>query len=605
MIEVIATLLRWLQLASNMILVGGCVFLAIAGSYHSPWVTRLERSLPWLCLILLIGLLGILATTTAQATGISENAWRPEAWLALMQNTRMGHIWIGRAICALIVTAIALYLRHSERARWKYVLCATVAAVTLAVGSLASHSAAEELSVLSILPYALHIILASVWFGALPAFLVVCYACTEPASSNLSLSNPGSPGKQPAMRAGIQTEAIQRIHALFQSREEAVMADAQALKRFSAMALPVMLAVIATGIIITDRMVDTSYGALVATSYGWLLNAKIALLVIVLIIAARARSTWLPLLAQRGDSGSAQAGGQRLRKWVSFEFVLALGIVLLATIVANTVPAKHAIIQNWPYSFRFSLAATWGDQMVMLRVWSGVALLLLAGVTFTLGSTKKWNSKRRLGISALLLAPGCRRGVAARWPSTPTRKPTARPRCRLTPSPSPTARPCSPRTAWPAMAPRARAMASWPRAFQAAGGHAHRAAHRQAYRRRLLPLAHLRHSRYRHAGICRQALRRGPLGRGQLPARHVARLPGAPDEPQRQARPAPAFHGPAQFLLCRARRLKRHAEGLPRPEERAAGAVLMATVARAPGAARSALSRAGPCQYGAAGGAGG
>jgi putative copper resistance protein D len=30
MIEVIATLFRWLQLASNMILVGGCVFLAIA-----------------------------------------------------------------------------------------------------------------------------------------------------------------------------------------------------------------------------------------------------------------------------------------------------------------------------------------------------------------------------------------------------------------------------------------------------------------------------------------------------------------------------------------------------------------------------------------------
>ena len=387
MIEVIATLLRWLQLASNMILVGGCVFLAIAGSYHSPWVTRLERLLPWLCLLLLIGLLGILATTTAQATGISENAWRPQAWLALMQNTRMGQIWIGRMICALIVTGIALYLRYSEHARWKYVLCAIAAALTLTVGSLASHSAAEELSVVSILPYALHIILASVWFGALPAFLVVCYACTEPASS--IPGNPGNPGKQASLRPGIQTEAIQRIHALFQSREEAVMADAQALKRFSAMALPVMLAVIATGVIITDRMVDTSYGALVATSYGWLLDAKIALLVIVLLIAARARSTWLPLLAQRGDSNLAQAGGQRLRKWVSFEFVLALGIVLLATIVANTVPAKHALIQTWPYSFRFSIAATWGDQTVMLRVWSGVALLLLSGVIFTLGNLKK------------------------------------------------------------------------------------------------------------------------------------------------------------------------------------------------------------------------
>src|SRR5512139_2419320 len=160
MIEVIATLFRWLQLASNMILVGGCVFLAIAGSFHSPWVTRLERALPWLGFVLLAGLLGILATTTAQATGISENAWRIDAWLGLMQNTRMGQIWVARAACAVVVFAIACYLRYSAPARWKYVLCATAASITLTVGALASHSAAEELSVLSILPYALHIIMA-------------------------------------------------------------------------------------------------------------------------------------------------------------------------------------------------------------------------------------------------------------------------------------------------------------------------------------------------------------------------------------------------------------------------------------------------------------
>ena len=150
MIEIIATLLRWLQLASNMILVGGCVFLAIAGSYLPYWVTRLERSLPWLCLILLIGLLGILPPPPHRPPA-SARAWRPQAWLALMQNTRMGQIWIGRAICALIVTAIALYLRHSERAL-------EIRAVRHRRrrnpdrGLLASHSAAEELSVLSILP---------------------------------------------------------------------------------------------------------------------------------------------------------------------------------------------------------------------------------------------------------------------------------------------------------------------------------------------------------------------------------------------------------------------------------------------------------------------
>lgn len=389
MIEVIATLLRWLQLASNMILVGSCVFLAIAGSIHSPWVGRLERALPWLALILLAGLMGILSTTTAQATGIDANAWKPQAWFALVKNTHMGHVWAGRTACAALVCAIALYIRATPPARWQYILCATVASATLAVGTLASHAAAEELSFVSILPYALHVIMASVWFGALPAFLAVCFACTEVP-----------PGQEGDKRPGLQTPAIDRIRAVFQAREETVNADTLALKRFSTMALPVMLTVVATGIFITYRMVDNSYSALVATEYGWLLNGKIALLLVVLVIAARARH-WLPLLARHTD-GLAAAGGHRLRKWVSFEFVLALGIVLLATIVANSVPAKHAIIQNWPYSFRFSFAATWGDPIVMLRVWSGLALLAAAVATISLGRTKKWNMKRRVGIPLLL-----------------------------------------------------------------------------------------------------------------------------------------------------------------------------------------------------------
>ena len=55
------------------------------------------------------------------------------------------------------------------------------------------------------------------------------------------------------------------------------------------MALPVMIVVMATGIVVADRMVDTSYASLVATSYGWFLNTKLALLAVILVIAARAR----------------------------------------------------------------------------------------------------------------------------------------------------------------------------------------------------------------------------------------------------------------------------------------------------------------------------
>ena len=47
-IEVIAALIRWLALASNMILIGGCVFLAIARrastAFDAPWFARLERA---------------------------------------------------------------------------------------------------------------------------------------------------------------------------------------------------------------------------------------------------------------------------------------------------------------------------------------------------------------------------------------------------------------------------------------------------------------------------------------------------------------------------------------------------------------------------------
>jgi putative copper resistance protein D len=369
MIEVIGALFRWLQLASNMILIGGCVFLAIAvhakTAFDAPWLARLDRALPWLSVTLLLGLLGLLSTTTAQATGVAENAWRPGAWLDLLQKTRIGLIWTVRAALALLVFGVALYIRFSPWARWQYVLCATAAALTLAAGSLASHSAAGELSVTSVLPYALHIVLAGVWFGGLPAVLTAVFAAT------------GKRSHETVDRSGIQS-----------------------LKRFSAMALPVMIAVVATGIIVADRMVDTSYATLVATSYGWFLNTKLALLAAILVIAACARRVWIPSLDQNADV--AAAGGRGLRKWVTVEVMLALVLVLVATMLANAVPAKHDVIENWPYPFRFSIDATWGQLSVMIRAGVGVALLVLAGGAVAFGRTKRWVTKWRVAIPAAL-----------------------------------------------------------------------------------------------------------------------------------------------------------------------------------------------------------
>ena len=369
MIEVIGALFRWLQLASNMILIGGCVFLAIAvranTAFDAPWLTRLNRALPWLSVTLLVGLVGLLATTTAQATGVVENAWRPGAWLDLLQKTRIGLIWMVRAGLALLVFGVALYVRFSSWARWQYVLYATVAALTLAAGSFASHSAADELSVTSVLPYALHTVLASVWFGGLPAFLTVLFSATHT-----------------------------------RTREEPDQSSLQTLKHFSKMALPVMIAVVVTGIIVTDRMVDTSYASLVATSWGWLLNTKLALLSVILVIAARARLVWLPALSQAQDV--AEASGRKLRKWVTLEVLLASALVLAATLLSNAIPGKHTVIEDWPYPFRFSIDATWGGLGVMFGSGIGIVLLILAAWTVALGRSKHWETKWRITIPAVL-----------------------------------------------------------------------------------------------------------------------------------------------------------------------------------------------------------
>jgi putative copper resistance protein D len=372
MIEIIAAIVRWIQLAANMILIGSSIFLAISAYNRvvisSPWVTRLERFLPWLAGILVIGLLALLAISSALATGITEHAWQPGAWYAFLTKTRTGHVWMWREGFAILALGAAFFIRSSssDRAQWRYVLSAILAIITLSVGSLASHSAAEEMSVVSILPYALHIVLAGVWFGALPAFLLIIFT----------------------KKAG-------------QSSVEIDQSSIQTLKRFSVIAMPVMLGIIATGVIIADRAVDTIYGALVSTEYGWLLISKITLLILVLIIASRARSIWLPALAQ--GQALAAIGGQNLRKWVRIEFVIAGIIVLLATIIANTIPAKHAIIEEWPYPFRFSIDATWEDPSVRTQVMIGGALFLLAGGLIIFGRIKKWALIRSIGTSGVVV----------------------------------------------------------------------------------------------------------------------------------------------------------------------------------------------------------
>lgn len=367
MIEFAGALFRCLQLISSMLLIGGCVFLSIAGQKGSApgpaWQVRLVKTFPWLAITLLVGLLGLLATTTAQATGVSANAWTLQAWMDFLQKTRIGFIWILRAASALAVIAVVLYVRISPPAQWRYVLGAIVAALPLTLGSLASHSAAEEQAVLATVIYALHLVVASVWFGGLPGVLLA--ASMDKAKL---LDGPSRIG--------------------------------EILGRFSALAVPTMIAVIVSGLLVANRMIDTNYAGLVATTYGWLLIAKLTLLAIILSIASRAKSVWGPSLLK--GAGVAMEAGQKLRRWVTVEFGLAIVLVIVATVLANAVPAKHDVIDNWPYPFRFSIDANWVDPLVRTIVLTGLVFLVTAWITIVLGRRKQWGTSWRIAIPTIL-----------------------------------------------------------------------------------------------------------------------------------------------------------------------------------------------------------
>lgn len=112
---------------------------------------------------------------------------------------------------------------------------------------------------------------ACAWFGGLPAVILVA-ATAAPG--------PVSEGS----RAG------------------------EVLNRFSALALYTMVTIVVSGLVVANLMIDTNFAGLVATAYGWLLITKLTLLAIILSIASRARSVWVPALNQSPDI--AAAGGQ-------------------------------------------------------------------------------------------------------------------------------------------------------------------------------------------------------------------------------------------------------------------------------------------------------
>lgn len=362
---------------------------------------------PWLLALSLAAAAGLLMLQAASVSGRGEAVFEGAEWLRLLERTRYGAVWQVRQAIALLMLMLllllareSLFTRFGERA-------VTVALLGLAVAMNASaafsgHGAATEPVWLAGSGHALHLLAAGFWAGALPALAYGVYLAAS--------------GHDPLWRP------------MF----------AVLLRRFSLLATTCVALIVASGLLITYlqfgaptrwparsddllggllTVLERSFAPLLSTPFGLQVLAKLVLLALVLLLAARIRWVWMPRL---GSGAHGQGGVWRA---VAGLLRVELGIVMLILVFAagltGTLPAAHDQMV-WPLPFRLSIAATWGQKGVAFQVVSaailslgGLAVLWHTGRSVADGALTTGARRIRLGAAALALVAGLATGLAA------------------------------------------------------------------------------------------------------------------------------------------------------------------------------------------------
>jgi putative copper export protein/mono/diheme cytochrome c family protein/peroxiredoxin len=311
---------RWLHLASALLLAGAFLMLLLAGPSDRPtaraWEGGVLRWARWLAGLVLLSGLGVLAWQAAQVTGHPGAALSPAAWVEVLARTHFGTIWLGRHGLLLLLAALVLLRpREESTVDWAALRAesALLGGAAVAMLAWAGHAAVvESWGVAAVLVDAVHVLAAAMWLGALPPLALLLRAASR---------EPGA-----------------------DARPYAVLAA----RRFSRLALPAMLVLVATGAGSAWAQVE-SVPALIGTRYGMLVLLKVLLAMAVLALAGWNRRR-LTLLA--GDAATTgRPAMARLAAGVGAE--LALGLVILGVVSAlyTTPPGRHES-PWWPVSFR-------------------------------------------------------------------------------------------------------------------------------------------------------------------------------------------------------------------------------------------------------------
>ena len=385
---------RAVHFGATMLVFGELVFFAfVAGrrwrdAAASPSNPRdaLERHtfafLAWaLAASIASGAAWLLIEASEMAGTTIAQALRDRTAIVVLRETEFGRAFTVRALFLVALIGAVAWMHRARRGRASRIpsaVAASIAAALLATLADAGHAAAAANGTLRVVHLgadAAHLLAAGAWLGALPP-LVLCIA-HAPASGTLE----------------------------------------RLARRFSMLGIACVGILIATGIVNALLLVG-SFAALFGTSYGQLLDVKLALFAAMLAIAAVNRGSLTPRLAH--DDAARRALARNARR----EIAAGIGIVAVVAALGTMVPGAHQS-PRWPFDFALDPAPPILSAGVLAALGASAALALAAIAFIIAGVRRKALRWSIAGCAALLAAAAVSTSIFAvpAFPTTFTRSP--------------------------------------------------------------------------------------------------------------------------------------------------------------------------------------
>lgn len=250
----------------------------------------------------LVSLVGWFAFVVGTMAGDIAGVVDPKVLLSVVRATDFGPLWIVRLVLA-IGAAVVLSRWPSPSALWLLPLSAMLLLASLA-GTGHARVAEGGAGMLHVAVDAAHLIAAGVWIGGLWPLLFAM-----------------------------------SINDMPDDRDE--IAISEVLLRFSSVGYVAVATLVASGLVNSWFLVG-SLNALLSSTYGWLLIAKVTAFLLMAMLAAMNRFWITPHVAQATSSSGGNNWLRRLRRHVVIEQALGLFVLAVVSFLGTIEPPVPA-----------------------------------------------------------------------------------------------------------------------------------------------------------------------------------------------------------------------------------------------------------------------